>query len=262
MDSRSFIVGSYKAVIPSAGFIMDSSVQGFSILSAPHMAILAAIVLACICAALFYRKIPERTQNIIGMCSGILIALIDISHYIVYYFLGELNVFSIPLHLCALAVYVCLLHSIFRSDWMGQVLYALCLPGVWCALLFPNWTIYPIFSYESLDSFVIHGLIAVYITSQIAAGRIRPRLSYIWKPVLFLCAVVPVAAAANLLLVTNFMFISYASPGSPLEWLEMLAGGSHALYLIYFAILALAVMTVLYLPFSIHNRRRKADSRR
>ena len=227
--------------------------EGFSILSAPHITVLVIIAIASIVAALIYRKLSVAMQDAVGLCLGIIIAVTDISHYIIYYFLGELSVFAIPLHLCAMAVYVCLLHSIIRADWMGQVLYALCLPGVWCALIFPDWTRFPFFSYQSLDSFIIHGLISAYITAQLISGRITPRLKAIWKPVVFLGITAPIAAIANRFLGTNFMFISRASQGSPLEWLASLTGESHALYLILYGLLVLIVMTLLYLPFEIRR---------
>ena len=229
--------------------------EGFSIFSAPHIITLLIIVLVSIGASCAYRRVPADKQDMIGLVMGIVIALMDIAHYFGYYYVGELSVNAIPLHLCAMAVYLCLLHSIFRTDWLGQVLYVLCLPGAWCALIFPDWAGTPFFSYPSLHSFIEHGLIVIYIIMQTASGRIKPRLSKIWKPVVFLCAAVPAAAIANGILGTNFMFINYPAPGSPLEFLAALAGGSHAVYLILFALLAFIVMTIMLLPFTLRRRR-------
>lgn len=223
--------------------------SGFSLYSLPHITILVIVILACIFGAFLYRKVSEKIRNAIGLGTGIILVLMDLVHYAVYDLMGILGVQSIPLHLCAIALYMCLLHSIFRADWMGQVLYDLCLPGVWCALLFPDWTGFPLLSYPSLHSFITHGLVSLYIIMQLASRRICPRLAAIWKPVLFLCVTVTAAAIANRLLGTNFMFISLPAPGSPLEWLAVLAESSHAFYLILFAVLALIVMTAMYLPF-------------
>lgn len=223
-------------------------------MSVPHIITLLIIIALCICVAFLYRKMSEKGRNIFGLILGIAVVALDLIHYVVYYQMGELSVFAIPLHLCALALYMCLLHSIFRADWMGQVLYDLCLPGVWCALLFPDWVRYPLLSYPSLHSFATHALVSIYVIMQLATRRIQPRLSAIWKPILFLCVTVPAAAIANNALGTNFMFISVPSPGSPLEFLSSLAGGSHALYLVFFGLLAIIVMTIMYIPFAIYNK--------
>lgn len=258
-------------------------------MSVPHIVTLLIIIALCICVAFIYRQISEKARNIFGLIIGIIVVALDLVHYVVYYQMGELSVFAIPLHLCALALYMCLLHSIFcpdwkgqggtesrgiprdsrtgpgstgrtegrgipRADWMGQVLYDLCLPGVWCALLFPDWVGYPLLSYPSLHSFATHALVSMYVIMQLATRRIQPRLSAIWKPVLFLCVTVPAAAIANNALGTNFMFIAVPSPGSPLEFLASLAGGSHALYLVFFGLLAIIVMTIMYIPFAINNK--------
>lgn len=281
---------------------------GFSIMSVPHIVTLLIIIALCICVAFIYRQISEKARNIFGLIIGIIVVALDLVHYVVYYQMGELSVFAIPLHLCALALYMCLLHSIFcpdwkgqggtesrdiprdsrtgpgstgrtegrgisraqwtrrgstgrtegrgipRADWMGQVLYDLCLPGVWCALLFPDWVRYPLLSYPSLHSFATHALVSIYVVMQLSTRRIQPRLSAIWKPILFLCVTVPAAAIANNALGTNFMFIAVPSPGSPLEFLSSLAGGSHALYLVFFGLLAIIVMTIMYIPFAIYNK--------
>ena len=222
-------------------------------MSMPHILTLAVIAVVCICAALLYRKLPVRGQNIAGLCVGIILPLFDILHYFDFANLGMLWVGSLPFHLCGLSVYMCLLHSIFKADWMGQSLYVLCLPGVWSALLFPDWTNFPLLSTPSLYSFIMHSIISMYIIMQLAAGRIRPRLSAIWKPAIFIVAAAIVAGVINHFYKTNFMFLNYPAPGSPLEFIAKLSGGSHALYLLFFGILALIVMTILYLPFSIYR---------
>lgn len=221
------------------------------LLGLPHIIAVVIIVILCIACSVLYRKLSEMAQNRAGLCVGILLAVLDIIHYFVFDALGELSVNAIPLHLCALAVYVCLFHSIFKTDFAGQVLYDLCLPGAWCAILFPDWIGYPPLGYPSLHSYAVHGLIVIYITAQLAAGRIRPRFKAIWKPVVFLCVAVPVAAMVNRALGTNFMFISHASAGSPLEWLWQLAGGVHAIYLVLYGLLALIVMTLMYAPYEV-----------
>ena len=226
---------------------------GFTLFSTPHLIIIAIIVAASVCAGIFYRKMPGPTRDRVGFLLALVLVLLDVSHYIVFYFIGELSYNAIPLHLCALTIYLILFHSVRMSDWMGQTLYAACLAGVWGAILFPNWTMYPIFSYPSLHSFNMHCLMSMYIIAQLSSGRIRPRLRSIWKPSVFLVVTAAIAWMANYYLNTNFMFLRLPVPGSPLEFLAKLANGSHALYLVYFGILALVIMTIVYLPFSIYN---------
>lgn len=227
--------------------------MGFERYSAGHILILVIIAAACIIGAVIFRKLPEKGKRVTSLFLGIVITVMDLLHYWLYWRAGILGIVSLPLHLCALAVYVVLIHSIWKPDWAGQVLYALSLPGVWCALIFPDWTAHPILSYPSLHSFIMHGLISLYIIMQVAGRRIVPRFSAIWKCILFLCVTGPAAAIANHFLGTNFMFMAEPVPGSPLQFLFELAGGNGLLYVAFLAVLALLLMTLMYLPFAIYR---------
>lgn len=227
--------------------------MGFERYSAGHILILGIIAVFCMFGAVIFRKLPEKGKRGVSLFLGIIITAMDLIHYWVYWQMGILGIVSLPLHLCALAVYVCLIHSIWKPDWAGQVLYSLSLPGVWCALFFPDWTAYPLLSYPSMHSFIMHGLISMYIIMQVAGGRIVPRLSAIWKCVVFLCVTAPAAAISNHFLGTNFMFMSEPVPGSPLQFLFEIAGGRGILYVAFLSGLALLLMTLMYLPFLIYR---------
>lgn len=229
---------------------------GFSLYSLPHVAALTIIVLLCILCAIAYRRATHAVRQRVSRILGITILLMEILRTVVYHFMGGMSIYELPLHLCGMAVFLCAIHSLWKPDWLGQVLYALCLPGAWAALLFPDWTMYPFFSFVSLHSFTAHGLIVLYIALQTASGEIRPRLSAIWKPVLFLCVVVPPVLWFDHRFHANYMFLQLPSAGSPLVVLSNLAGGSLVGYLCLFAAAIFCVMVGMYLPFCRRGRRR------
>ena len=89
------------------------------------------------------------------------------------------------------------------------------------------------------------------------SGSIRPRLSAIWKPILFLCFVIPPIYWFDLHFHANYMFLQLSSEGSPLLLLSQLAGGNTAGYLILFSIVVFGMMLsmdLLYLRFSAHKK--------
>lgn len=234
-----------------------SHAAGFSLYGLPHLCTLAGIFLSCLIGARWYKRQPDSTRHSFSHALGLTIFLLDILRYVVYWRIGGLSIYELPLHLCGLAVYLCILHSIWKPDWLGQVLYTLCLPGACCALLFPDWTHYPFWSFVSLHSFLAHGLLVFYIVLQTASGEILPRLSAIWKPILFLCAVVPPIYWFNTQWHTNYMFLQLPSPDSPLELLACWAHGSHALYLVLFAgiiFLIMLGMNGLYSKIQHHKK--------
>lgn len=227
---------------------------GFSLYSAPHLCMLAVIIVFCFYGSRRFRAKPFNQQEQITHILGAVILCMEIVRILVYAYMGGMNIYELPLHLCGITVYLCALHSLWKPDWLGQVLYSLCLPGAWCALLFPDWVVYPFFSFASLHSFAAHGLLVLYITIQTASGAIRPSLSAVWKPVLFLCIVVPPVMWFDRHFNANYMFLQLPSAGSPLVFLSNFAGGNLAGYLFLFAVVIFCVMALMDLPFAIKKR--------
>ena len=145
---------------------------GFSLFSAPHLCTLAAILLFCLFGARWYKKLPDRKRRRCARTLGLLLFLADMLRYAVYWRMGGLSIYELPLHLCGLAVYLCILHSLWKPDWLSQTLYTLCLPGACCALVFPDWTMYPFFSFVSLHSFLAHALLVYILWHKLPSVRL------------------------------------------------------------------------------------------
>jgi uncharacterized membrane protein YwaF len=119
--------------------------------------------------------------------------------------------------------------------------------------------VYPVFSYFNLHSFFIHFLMFVFPLLLISAGEMRPRLTDLWRSVIFLVVVLPPIYFLNHALGTNFFFLNLAAPGSPLEPLQALGMPG---YLFGFAGLVLVFWLILYLPWMIKSVMEKRAGRR
>ena len=170
--------------------------------------------------------------------------------------IGAFSVGYLPLHLCSLAMFVCLYYGAHPwSKNCGQILYSVCFPGAMCALLFPDWTMFPILHFQSIHSFVYHTLLVQVSLAPVVTGRIRPGLRQVWKSMAFLVAVAIPVGVLNRLLHTNYMFLGHPSAGSPLELLGNIPGRYG--YLAGYFLLVLAVEIAMNLPWSIFTRRRQ-----
>lgn len=227
---------------------------GFGLFSAAHLAVLGGIALLCAVYTIRFRHRCAAAQRRTARLLGGTVLLLELVRVAAFCITGCMNIGLLPLHLCGLAVYLCAIHSRMPADWLGQTLYALCLPGACAALLFPDWSRYALVSFVSLSSFAIHTLVVLYIILQTACGAIRPRLRAIYKPIAFLCIVVPPVALFNRRFGTNYMFLQTPSAGSPLVLLYHLADGSYAGYLVLYAAIIGIVMTAMLLPFARQNK--------
>lgn len=220
---------------------------GFSLFGTAHLCWLGGIALGVLLLTVLFLQQPAYRQQKLSRTLALVMCLLVVLEKGILALTGHLTVYSLPLHLCELAPFLYLLFSRWNWDWLGQVIYTLCLPGAVAALVFPDWSVYPMWNFMNLSSFVGHGLLILFPVLQLASGTIRPRLSAIWKPLVFLAVITPPIWLFNRTYGTNYFFLNTASPNSPLTLLLDLVGPTW--YLPAYALLAVAVMVVLLLPW-------------
>ena len=225
---------------------------GFSLWGGAHIAWLgiAAAVAAALC--LLYRRAPEgarlRLRRALGWAVLACEALKDVNIALQ----GRFSVWYLPLHLCGLAVFFTFAHSRRPGKTLGNFLYACCAPGALFALLTPDWTACPPFSYHSIVGFAVHTLLVAYPLSQVVGGDLRPEAKYLPRCFgILLCCAAPVWCF-NRTFGTNYMFLMWPSPGSPLEWFASFLGVPG--YLLGYLPMLAAVWLLLYLPFGRRPR--------
>lgn len=226
--------------------IKNGAAGGFGMFSAAHFAWLAALLAAGGGVCLAYKKADENSRRVIRRAAAWGALGMELLRAALLFAAGEYNLGRLPLHLCAMAVYICALHAWRGGALTGQFLYAFCMPGAVFALIFPDWGYYPALHFMSASSFVIHGLIATYVVMQVAARDIVPDVKKCPQCLGLMLALALPVYIFDRITGTNYMFLNWPSPGSPLEWFAFL--GSPGFVLGYLPILA-AVWAVMYYPF-------------
>lgn len=212
--------------------------------------LLAALMAWLLMCRSYKRCAPARRARMRRAVAGSALA-IELLRSLLLMLAGEYGVGRLPLHLCALAVYISFLHALRGGELTGQFLYAFCMPGAVCALLFPDWSAYPAFRFMSVSSFVLHILLVGYTLMLVAGGDLRPdtRRAPACLGIMLLIAV-PVYVFDRLT-GTNYMFLNWPSPGSPLEWFAFLGRPG---YLLGYLPLLAAAWAVIYAPFILPRR--------
>ena len=230
--------------------------DGFALFGGTHVAMLClmGLLAAAICVAYVRTESSKRPRILttVALATVALEAAQQISFPLLH---GRYWVDQIPLHLCGLSIFIELIHAYFPNKTTGEILYCLCLPGAVAALLFSNWSMYPIWNFYGLQSFVIHALHIAFPLSLLVSSELAPDARRLWRPAAFLAIVVPIVYAINNALGTNFFFVNAGSEGSPLEIFIRIAGVPGFLFL-YAGLLA-AVWALMYLPWHIARRKTK-----
>lgn len=160
---------------------------------------------------------------------------------------GTMSTDLLPLHLCGLAVFLTLGHALRPGPTLGNFLYSTCAPGAAFALLFPDWTAVPPFSYTSIVAFLVHSLLVAYPLMQVLGGDLRPNWRLLGRCALLLLALAGPVWLFDRAFDANYMFLRAPAPGSPLEWFAERLG--RPAYLLGYLPMIAGVWTLLYLPF-------------
>jgi hypothetical integral membrane protein (TIGR02206 family) len=235
--------------------------SGFTLFGPVHLAFLAVLTVGIVAMCMAYKRLDEKRRvRMMKATALVVVALEAVKQAAVFIQLPAYPLGQLPLHLCGLSIFVEAVHAFWPNKTTGEILYSLGIPGAVAALLFCNWTMYPIWNYNCLQSFVIHGLHIAFPAMLIFGGDLRPRFKNLWRPALFLLIVVPPIYFINKVIDTNFFFVNAGSVGSPLEILIDLMGNPG--FLIGFAGLLFVVWILMYLPFiaiDIKRRRQLSD---
>ncbi len=190
---------------------------GFKHFGPEHLCYIALGIAAIVLVCFRYSRADDKTQRRMDKTVGVwILAIIYVLRYIYYFAVGADMVTVLPLYLCSIAGFLCMAHSFRPIEWAGQVLYALCLPGTVFAVLFSDWTYFPAFSFVSLQGYVYHFAVPMYIIMQLISRRIIPDIRKVWTIAVFMAVIVPSVHYFNYRNGTNYMFLNYPSPGSPL----------------------------------------------
>lgn len=231
---------------------------GFAIFGTWHVLWLVVLVLLSALVLWVYRRVSENKKRVwehgIGFSMLLWIALRSV--YIAV--IGERFLYELPLHLCSLMGIFCALHCVLGWEWMGQVLYALGLPGAVLALLFPDWGRYPAIHFITIEGFFFHAEIIWYVVSQLYSRRIVPQRNKLWQVVVFLAVyMVPIYFFDRAYMV-NYMFLSRPSAGSPMELLLRWFGDPG--YLVAYVILILLCICLMCALYQFVTGRRKNNT--
>lgn len=234
---------------------------GFPGFGPEHLAMLAVLAAISAGVVLLGCRMESKHRSVLLKCLAAVLVLLELTTDGILILTGAFSVGYLPLHLCNIAMFLCLWFAWQpSSDVAGQLVWSLCFPAGMAALLFPDWTNMPIWHFLSLSSFFYHAVMVQFSLIAVISGMARPRLRSVWKAMVFLAALAAVVYGINLKLKTNFMFLRWPIPGTPLMLCAKLPGRWG--YLLGYALLAACVLVLLNLPFHLlgcWKRHRRPD---
>lgn len=225
--------------------------MGFSLYDKYHINWLFVIMLFIIITSVRYKLMSIYKRQKFRLKFGVAILSTEVYYQTILIVTKQFNINYLPLHLCGLAIFISFFDAIHPDNIAREILYCLCMPGAFMALLFPNWSIYPLFNFASINSFILHGLLITYPIMLIYSGEFTPDYKRLPKCILFLILLIIPMYIFNKVYNTNFLFLNTPSEGSPLVIFENWFGNPG--YIFGMFIMLIICFFILYLPIIIKN---------
>ncbi len=227
---------------------------------AMHLLYIAFFLTATVCYAFLYKRLGRRSRNIADRVLGSLVFFFALCAYGITALLGHFSLFTLPLHLCSLIFCLTPVHAwtgAAQTDtfaarlrsFLSAVILFPGIPGVWAALLFPDWLYVPFRNYLSVAAFMAHGLASVYGASLIvksaeAADQRVLFLRDLTYSLFFLSVGAVLMFFFDRAAGTNYWFMAGPGYGSPFA--GVYAAGAYSGYLIAFLFTAVVVTAVWF----------------
>jgi len=218
--------------------------SGFELFSLTHIAWLIVITAGILCGIKFYMESGVFKRRKIRLVFAGILAGMELYKDSVLIITGNMDFQYLPFQLCGLAVIIEILYLIHPGDFLGEIMCIVALPGAFAALIFPDWTRYPVVNFMSLHSFIIHGILVMLPIMIMLSGEYIPRISHIYRVLLFFAVVVPVIYVINIWQDTNFMFLRWPSRSSPFE--KIYAKRGYGFYMSIYGIVVVLVVLGMY----------------
>lgn len=229
----------------------------FEHFSPEHLLVLAGFAAIIIAACVFYRRLDEKGRTKFLYVMAVLLILDEIAKHAFTVATGQWEWEFLPLHLCSINIFVCVWHSFKRDDLSAELLYALCVPGAFLALIMPTWSVLPYWNAMSLHSNSIHILLVMYPMLLLSTG-FRPSIKRLPKAFLVLLSECVPIFFLNKVLGTNFFFLNGTAENPLLELLAEIFGNE--LYFLGMPFLLVVVWAAMYLPWYLTEKKQKTKA--
>lgn len=238
MNKESYFWLEERDIAPGNGFILWGNA---------HKTTIIIIVLIIIAAMAAFDRAGRKREMILRTIA-VSLPFLEILKICILTVHDRMDLGHLPIHLCSIAIYIYPLIVFTKSEKVRQIFSEISvitlLPAAVCAIVFPDWIMYPIINFYSLHSFTWHTLQIIFPIFCLKIGWCKPCIRNIWKNLVFLiiCAgMVLIFDHANN---CNYWFLIRPVSSTPLQNIYDIFG--KRLYLPALAVIVTIVNVLMY----------------
>ena len=196
------------------------SEAGYELFGAAHLTVLVVLLIFIAAMALLCYRSTYKARRRILLCLSTILPVLEAIKICFLIRIGHMGVGYLPLHLCSMSIYLYPVITFAGSDKLRKVLseISVCtlMPAAVAALIFPDWTMYPMFSFMNIYAYVWHTLQVLIPVFYLICGIAKPSVRHIWWNTLFLLIIGGLVYCFDRICACNYWFLRWPVPGTPL----------------------------------------------
>ena len=217
------------------------------------MIIIFIVIYICLKAL---KKLSVKAQDIIIKTCAIFVPILELSHNVWLYFCADATLPQLlSLHLCGLQMYFIPLAVFTKILVFKDFVFASSILGGIFAIIFPSGVAgaYPIWHFQTLQTFLYHGLLIFVPIALLITTDYRPTLKRFPKVFALFMVIATIALCVDLIFNQNYLFL-VTSPDMPLLRNIQLSYGTIP-YLVFTFLALLLICIFIHIPFDLQNKK-------
>lgn len=221
--------------------------------SSTHIYTLCTIFIFIGISIFIYNKLNRDNKTKAMKGFAVSLVMTDVLRTVWAVSIGHYEIDSmLPLHLCGVMVYVEFFAVFSKKQYIKEFAYSCGLPGALIGLIAPEASGYPLMSFRYIIYMLCHGLLVAIPLLWVFGDKFKPNIKYLLKSFSLLCFLAVFDAVVNLMLHSNYLFISRAPTLPQLETFYNYVGYGGYIGLLLFS--AIIVLTLMYMPWVIGRK--------
>ena len=227
----------------------------FVLFSSSHLVTLAVVLAVWIAVPLLLRGVlrEERGRTVFRwILAGVMFAQ-HLSWHIWRIAAGQFDVkLHLPLELCAITNFVCIVMLLTRKKTWYEVAYFWALAGAMQAIVTPD-TRFAFPHFEYVQTYVHHGLLILAVLYMTVVERFRPTFRSFLKVAVITNAYLVVIFIFNVLIGSNYVFINRVPDFDTLVSVLVQVTGPWPWYVLGMEVVGAVSCLLVYSPFAIKD---------
>ena len=223
-----------------------------------HVIALIIIALVILVSLKIISKMKQEKARIVIRILAVVLLLVDLSHTYWMYKCGVTEFIKLlPLHICALNIIFIPLAVFSKNKILCEYIYAFSIIGGIFGVTLPSGVSgsYPIIHFQTIQTFIFHGLLILIPLAQIVSKEFMPDVKKIYKVHILFLIIAVLVGILDYTFDENYLFIKYPPEVGIVEWVYNNLGVG--VYSILWAIVCLGGSSMIYIPIEIYKKKLK-----